>query len=88
MSVIRTTADRCPGILRPWPADDGALVRIRIPGGRIANHALRSLADAADLYGEGALALTSRANLQLRSVTSEPDGRPIQAFVDAVHAAG
>ncbi|MGH3357234.1 MAG: nitrite reductase [Nocardioidaceae bacterium] len=85
--MIRTAADWCPGVLRPWAADDGSLVRIRIPGGRLTSEALSALADVADLYADGRLVLTSRANLQLRAVGTT-DGRPSEAFVDAVAAAG
>ncbi|KHL19341.1 precorrin-3B synthase [Mumia flava] len=83
----RTRVDRCPGVLRPWPADDGALVRLRLPGGRITPDQLRLVADLADAYGVGRLSLTSRANLQLRSVAVGPDGRPVEAFTAALERA-
>jgi precorrin-3B synthase len=49
-------------------AADGALARVRLPGGRIAAAGLRVLADAADELGDGALHLTSRGNVQLRGL--------------------
>ena len=42
--MARSRPDRCPGIVHPWPADDGGLVRIRVPGGRVPLPALRALA--------------------------------------------
>ena len=41
--TTRTYADRCPGVFRPWLADDGAIVRLRIPGGRVGASALLGL---------------------------------------------
>ncbi|KXP01324.1 nitrite/sulfite reductase [Tsukamurella pseudospumae] len=52
-------------MLRPHSAADGALVRVRLPGGRISPAALQELAE---LAGENALELTSRGNVQLRGV--------------------
>ena len=67
-SNVRSRPDRCPGVLRPWPADDGALVRIRLIGGRISAPALSGLSVVAQEYGDGHLHLTARANLQLRAL--------------------
>lgn len=83
----RTRRDRCPGVLRPWPADDGALVRVRLPGGRISATALRGLAAVAAQHGDGDLHLTARANLQLRALPSR-DGRLTASVLAAVEATG
>jgi len=66
--VGRTRGDLCPGVLRPWPAEDGGLVRLRLVGGRVSAEQLASLADVAASYGDGLLHLTARANLQLRGM--------------------
>lgn len=62
----RDRVDRCPGALRPWRADDGLLVRIRLIGGRIRASQLQSLAAVARDFGDGRVHVTSRSNLQLR----------------------
>lgn len=48
---------------------------------------MSALAEIADLYADGRIVLTSRANLQLRAVETT-GGRPSGAFVDAVADAG
>lgn len=78
------TEDRCPGVLRPHQAADGAMVRIRIPGGQTSGPALAALGAAADAFGSGVLQLTSRASLQVRGLPADLPG----AFEDAVTDAG
>lgn len=71
--VIRTRdRDDCPGALRIHQAADGALARIRLPGGMLSPGQLAALADAAAGFGGGTLELTARGNVQLRAVT-DPD---------------
>jgi precorrin-3B synthase len=83
----RTYADRCPGVLRPWLAEDGAIVRLRIPGGRTTAGALLSLVGIAERYGDGSVLLTKRANLQLRGIPIEARAVP-DDLVAAIRAAG
>jgi precorrin-3B synthase len=83
----RTRRDLCPGVLRPWPADDGALVRVRLVGGVIATRALRRLGRVAATYGDGNVHLTSRANLQLRGLP-HVDGRLDDDALAALEATG
>ena len=63
-----TPADRCPGILRPHQAADGAMVRVRVPGGQTSGAALAELARIAQRYGSGLLQLTSRGSVQVRGL--------------------
>lgn len=58
----------CPGALRPMPAGDGLLLRIRPHGGRLSQSQVALIADLASEYGNGQIDLGSRANLQLRGV--------------------
>ena len=83
-TATRERADRCPGVTRPWPAEDGSLVRLRVVGGALPASALASLVELAGRFGDGDLHLTKRANLQLRALADPvPD-----AFVAGVRDAG
>ncbi|GAA4822669.1 nitrite reductase [Nocardioides caeni] len=84
---IRDRADRCPGVLRPWPAEDGGLVRLRVPGGRLPLRRLRALTTVAREYGDGRVRLTGRANLQLRAMPMV-DGTLASPVVAAIEAIG
>lgn len=59
----------CPGILQPMRSGDGLIVRVRPPGGALALHEVRVLADLAARLGNGHIDLTRRANLQLRGLS-------------------
>ncbi|MFI2606897.1 cobalamin biosynthesis protein CobG [Kitasatospora sp. NPDC018619] len=64
----RGRADACPGALRLHAADDGALARIRLPGGFLTDRQALALAGAAEALGDGELEVTSRGNVQLRGL--------------------
>jgi precorrin-3B synthase len=83
----RSRRDMCPGVLRPWPAADGALVRLRLVGGRIPGASLTALVQVARTYGDGQVHLTGRANLQLRGLPCGADGLA-RDVVDAIEATG
>lgn len=83
----RTYVDRCPGVLRPWIADDGALIRLRLVGGQLSSASLKSLVGIAAEYGDGSIHLTTRANLQLRAI-EHTDGCVPPDLVEAISAAG
>ncbi|MET9559445.1 precorrin-3B synthase [Streptomyces tauricus] len=67
-AVSRDRGDACPGTLRLHAADDGALARVRIPGGVLTLSQAEALADATQRLGDGDLHLTSRGNVQVRGL--------------------
>ncbi|GAB7005748.1 hypothetical protein JCM18899A_32210 [Nocardioides sp. AN3] len=91
LATARTREDRCPGALRPWHAEDGLLVRLRLVGGRVRTDALRALVAVAERYGDGRVHLTGRANLQLRGLPGARgclDGPLDGAVLAALEATG
>ena len=58
----------CPGALRPMPAGDGLLVRVRPFAGRLGLIQAGALAIGAERFGNGVIEVTSRANVQVRGV--------------------
>ncbi|QUR67897.1 precorrin-3B synthase [Mycobacterium spongiae] len=61
--------DACPGALQVHHAADGALVRVRLPGGMITAAQLATLSGVSSGFGSGTLELTSRGNVQLRGIS-------------------
>ena len=74
----------CPSLYEPMATGDGLLVRVKPPGARLDTAALRALADAAARFGNGAVELTRRGNLQFRGLT--PSG--VSDFAAAAVTAG
>nr|WP_228386146.1 nitrite/sulfite reductase [Streptomyces katsurahamanus] len=75
--------DACPGALRLHTADDGALARVRVPGGVLAADQADALAAAAEQLGDGVLHLTSRGNVQLRGLGAGCGGELAEALGSA-----
>jgi precorrin-3B synthase len=74
--------DGCPGALQVHQAADGALVRIRLPGGMLTAAQLTTLSGVSSRFGSGTLELTSRGNVQLRGITQ------VTAAAEAIANAG
>jgi precorrin-3B synthase len=84
--VARTRdTDACPGALQVHHAADGALVRVRTPGGMISAGQMATLAQASAAFGSATLELTARANVQIRGIRST---EATTAVAEAVTAAG
>jgi precorrin-3B synthase len=67
----RARPDACPGVFATHDAADGALARVRLPGGRVSAAQLRVLAACAEDLGDGSVHLTSRGNVQLRGLSRD-----------------
>lgn len=74
----------CPTLHEPMQAGDGWLVRVKPSCGILAANEALLLAEAASRFGNGAVELTNRANLQFRGFTPET----ACDFADAVTALG
>jgi precorrin-3B synthase len=74
-------------VWRPWPAEDGLLVRIRLIGGRISAAQVEALADVSQQYGDGDVHLTGRANLQVRGLPGSLGALPSEV-ASALEATG
>jgi sulfite reductase beta subunit-like hemoprotein len=62
--VVRARdTDACPGALQVHKAADGALVRVRLPGGSITSAQLATLSGVSSEFGSGTLELTARGNV-------------------------
>ena len=88
MSIPRPETDRCPGLTRPFRASDGAIVRVRKPGGRLPVEVLRHLLSVAERWGDGRVQVTTRTNLQVRGLPLDADGAVPIEVADAVDATG
>jgi len=82
--LVARTRDRdaCPGAMQLHHAADGALARVRLPGGMILARQLEELAHAATRFGSPGMELTSRGNIQLRAIADTA------AVADMVAAVG
>ncbi|MFE7048804.1 cobalamin biosynthesis protein CobG [Streptomyces californicus] len=81
--ALRDGGDACPGTLRLHRADDGALARVRVPGGVLSADRAEALLAAAGRFGDGELHLTSRGNVQLRGLGAECGGGLAELLADA-----
>ena len=88
MIESRPQVDRCPGVRRPFRASDGAIVRIRKPGGRLPVAVLRHLLNIAQRWGDGMVYVTSRGNIQLRALPLDDRGAVPGPIADAISATG
>lgn len=73
--------------MRPWPAADGMLVRLRLTGGRVSSASLRALVEVAEQYGDARVRVTSRANLQVRALPGTA-GALLPEVLAAIEATG
>ena len=74
--------DACPGALQVHLAADGALARVRLPGGMITAAQLSALSAVSTEFGSGTLELTARGNVQLRGIAD------VTAAAEAIANAG
>ena len=62
----------CPGLFYGTTAQDGVLLRLRVPGGLLCPTQVKTLVELGHQYGLDTLQVTNRANLQLRAVGTAP----------------
>ncbi len=72
----------CPGIFQLAQMRDGALARIRVPGGELSVEQLRTVARLAEDLGNGQIDLTNRANLQVRGLDARHAADLVRGLAD------
>jgi len=60
----------CPGLFYPTAAPDGALLRLRVPGGLLNTQQCRLLASLSENLGRSSVDVTNRANIQIRGLAA------------------
>jgi len=73
----------CPGFYRMPPSADGGICRIKLDRGRLQLQQLHTLAHAAEVFGNGCIELTTRANVQLRGIGAHNRQKLIDTLTDS-----
>ena len=84
LPIAGTRRGACPSLDAPMQTGDGLLARLRVTGGRLTPAALGKLAGIAGSFGNGAIEITARGNLQvrgLRAAGAAPFARAVEAIV-------
>lgn len=81
--LVALRRDACPSAHAPFEAADGALLRVRVPGGIIGSGGLRAIAAVANRSNNGIIELTNRANIQLRGFTATAATSALAVLIDA-----
>lgn len=85
-AYLATVEDRrsaCPGLFRMAKALDGSICRVKLTFGDLSADQARSVADAAQRFGNGVIEITNRANLQIRGVRPETENALIALLLAA-----
>jgi precorrin-3B synthase len=82
MSVAPSRKGWCPSLLSPMQSGDGWLVRIKPTAATVSASAARVIAEGASRHGNGHIDLTSRANFQIRGLTSRSAQRLAENIID------
>ncbi len=81
--AIEDRRSACPGLFRMAKALDGSICRVKLTFGNLSTGQARSVADAAQRFGNGVIEITNRANLQIRGVRPETENALIALLLDA-----
>jgi len=70
LPIVSQRRGACPSLDAPMQTGDGLLARLRVAGGRMTPATLENLARIAGNFGNGAVEITARGNLQVRGLTA------------------
>ena len=79
----RTPKGWCPTTRKPMPSGDGLLMRLKPQRHTISVQELEVICDAATAFGSSMIALTNRANLQIRGLDEASYAQLIQRCIQA-----